>query len=393
MATRIRLFRLALPLTLAAALHAADSVAPGMNTLATTAYRDLARGSHNLIYSPFSISTALSMLLEGARGQTAEEISAVLHQIHPEGGYSAAVASLVDQLTRQSTGGVTQLLVANALWVQRGFPILPSFEETLRNSFKARLTPLDFSGGEQARTAINRWTEEQTKGRIRDLFGPGSLDRSTRLVLTSAIYFYGKWQSAFDARVTRPGPFRGEGGTSEARFMNQTSPFGYAETSNAQILEMKYAGTPIAFDVVLPKTDDGLAGIENSFTPAALGEWMAAVKRRTVEVAMPKFRVESDFSLKDMLVHMGMKSAFNGSADFSGIDDRRDLMVSAVKHKAFVDVAEEGTEAAAATGMVMTRIAITNPQHTVFRADHPFLFLIRDTGSGAILFAGRVRKP
>src|SRR5262249_2777742 len=157
-----------------------------------------------------------------------------------------------------------------------------------------------------------------------------------------------------------------------------------------QILEMKYAGTPIAFDVILPKMDDGIAAFDATIDPARLAEWLGAVQTRTVEVALPKFKAESEFSLAKTLSRMGMPSAFSGDSDFPGIDGRKDLAISAVTHKAFVDVTEEGTEAAAATGIAVTRIAAVVSQRTVFRADHPFLFLIRDTKSGAILFEGRV---
>jgi len=254
---------------------------------------------------------------------------------------------------------------------------------------------VDFSGNpEQARAAINSWTEQNTKSKIRELFGPGSLNGANRLVLTSAIYFYGKWQSAFAAKATHPEPFRLAGsGTVNADFMHQTGTFGYAETPSAQILEMRYAGTPVAFDIVLPKPPAGIAEVDAAIGPEELASWLGAIASRTVEVAVPKFRAEAEFSLEEALSRMGMPTAFTGRADFSGIDGRRDLLLSSVRHKAFVDVSEEGTEAAAATGVGVARVAMKMPPRTVFRADHPFLFLIRDTRSGAILFEGRVMNP
>jgi len=390
------LYRLVLPLTVSAGLQAAGSatVAPGVNQFATAAYHELARGDQNLIFSPFNIATALSMLAEGAHGDTADEIAAVLHQAQHDPQYQAALSGLVDQLIKEGNTPGNQLHMGNGLWVQRGFPVLPTFQDALQTNFHAVITPLDFTGAaEHARAEINNWTEQQTKGRIKDLFGPGSIDGSTRLVLTSAIYFYGKWQSAFAAKETKPGPFRGPGGQSQANFMNQTASFGYSETPELQVLEMKYGGTPIAFDVLLPKQDTGLPALEKSIGATQIKDWVTGLQRQKVEVAMPKFRVESDFSLKSMLGAMGMKRAFTGAADFSGIDGKKDLFVSAVKHKAFVDVSEEGTEAAAATGTMVSLVAMKHPPTPVFRADHPFMFLIRDTGSGAILFAGRVMKP
>ncbi|HEY2015157.1 MAG TPA: serpin family protein [Bryobacteraceae bacterium] len=387
-----------LPLLLAATLPAADGVAPGSNDFAARMYRELAHGQGNLILSPFSISSALEMALAGARGQTAEEMSAVLDRLHSGAKSPAEIAALVNQMVKEGNTGGNQLLTANGLWVQRGFPILPSFQQAMDTGFHAPLTPVDFSGNpERARTAINQWTDQHTKGKIHELFGRGSLNGSNRLVLTSAIYFYGKWQSTFPAKATQPAPFRlagdPSGGTVQADFMHQTGTFGYAETPSVQILEMKYAGTPVVFDIVLPKQDGGIAELDRAFGPEDLATWLGAIHSRSVEVSLPKFRSESEFSLKDTLAQMGMPTAFTNRADFSGIDDRRDLMLSSVKHKAFVEVSEEGTEAAAATGVAVALVAMHNPPRTVFRADHPFLFLIRDTHSGTILFTGRLMNP
>ncbi|MGA2268713.1 MAG: serpin family protein [Bryobacteraceae bacterium] len=389
-------FRLVLPFLAAAALHAADSpITAGLNHFATASYQELARGGDNLILSPFSISTALSMVLEGARGQTAAEMAKVLHQPYPDPGYDAALASLVDQLTKLANTSGNELLDANGLWVQRGFPLESDFERSIQTLYRAPLTQLDFlKNPEQARAEINSWTGQHTKGKIPELFGPGSVDSSTRLILTSAIYFLGKWQSPFQPTRTHAAPFKlAAGGTVEASFMNQTAAFGYAETPLVQILEMKYGGTPLAFDILLPKTEHGLAELETSINPENLAAWLGALRDCMVEAAIPKFRAESEFSLRDTLSHMGMPGAFSRTADFSGVDGRRDLFLSVVMHKAFVDVSEEGTEAAAATGAAMSLVSMRVAQRTVFRADHPFIFLIRDTPSGLILFAGRLVKP
>ena len=390
-----RYLNLGLPLFLAGALGAAGNPAPGLNHFATTSYRELARGSGNFTFSPFSISSALSMLLDGARGRTASEMAAVLHQSYPNPPYHADLAALVDGLTKAANTGGNELLTANGLWVQRGFAIQSDFRRTVETLYHAPLTPLDFRGdAEGARTEINSWTGQHTRGKIQELYAPGSLDADVRLVLTSAIYFHGKWQSPFPPGETRPAPFRlGTGGKLETPFMNQTAVFGYTETLSVQVLEMKYAGIPAVFDVILPKRDDGLADLEKSLTPEELAAWFGALQNRRVEIAIPKFRAESEFSLRDVLSRLGMAEAFSGSADFSGIDDRRDLYLSGVVHKAFVDVSEEGTEAAAATGATVKFVAMLQEPRTVFRADHPFACLIRDAGSGVILFGGRLAKP
>jgi serpin B len=359
-------------------LMAAAMIAP--NDFAFDAYHQVAKGDGNLILSPFSISTALSMLLVGARGRTATEIAATLHQ-H---GDHAAVAALPAELS-----------IANGLWVQRGLTIEAAFEKTLQTRYQAPPTSLDFAADpEQARAAINAWTAQHTKDKIQDLFGPGSIKPDTRLVLTSAIYFYGKWQSAFKPADTHAEAFQlAAGGTVQTNFMHQKAEFQYAETAAAQILEMKYAGTPIAFDILLPKTNDGLPALERAIDSKLLTAWLGTLAPQTVEVTVPKFRAESSFSLRDALSRLGMADAFSRKADFSGIDGRHDLYVSEVVHKAFVDVSEEGTEAAAATGIGIRALAMRPHRDIVFRADHPFLFFIRDTASGAILFEGRLTQP
>ena len=389
--------RFVLPLLLTAALPAADpGLTPAMNAFTTAAYNQLSAGDGNLILSPFNIATALSMLLSGARGQTAEEIQSVLH-LHYDSAYDAALGAMLADLTKAGNTSGNELHTANGLWVQKGFAVQPAFENTLTNNYQAPLTPLDFiANPEAARSQINRWTEERTRARIKDLFPAGSLDAQTRLVLTSAIYFYGKWHDPFVASRTQPAPFTQPAGpaATQADFMNQTSHFGYTETPAAQILEMRYAGSGIAFDVLLPKTTTGLPGLEKSLTPETLTGWLGSLATRNVQVTLPKFRAESELSLRKALSTMGMPTAFTGNADFSGIDSKRGLAISAVVHKAFVDVSEQGTEAAAATGIGVRATAMRMPEPAVvFRADHPFLFLIRDTRTGVILFIGRLMSP
>lgn len=387
---------LTVPLLLAGTLLASGEVSPGMHRFAAGAYSQLSQQKGNLILSPLSISTALTMLLNGARGQTAAGIAAALGQPHPDAAYYAAVASLAAELTKQANLDGNQLAIANGLWVQQGFPLESGFEHTIRTLFEAPLTPLDFRNSpEAARQTINAWTAQHTHDRIQDLLTRGSIEPATRLVLTSAIYFYGKWRAPFAPANTRTEPFQLDGGgTVDAKFMHQTATFLYGETPSARILEMKYAGTPVAFDILLPKATGGLAEVEQSIKPDTLATWFGALTSCKVDAAIPKFRAESSFSLRDMLSRLGMADAFTRDADFSGIDGRRDLSVGDVVHKAFVEVSEEGTEAAAATGITMHALAMRRTEEpVVFRADHPFVFFIRDTTSGTILFEGRLTQP
>ena len=388
--------RFLLPAVLAAALPAADShIAPALNSFTADCYRQIAHGDANLVVSPFNIATALSMALAGAGGRTAQEIQSVLH-LQRDSAHDAAMASLLADLDKSGNTPGNELHMANALWLQEGFAIEPAFQGTLAKNYGAPPTLLDFmTNPEAARLEINRWTEERTKERIKNLFSPGVLGVQTRLVLTSAIYFYGKWQAPFVPSLTQPAPFTvPSGATARPMFMNQTAHFGYTETPALQILEMRYGGTGFAFDVLLPRTAGGLPDLERSLTAEKLGGWLGSLANRNVQVSLPKFRAESAFSLCDTLSTMGMAGAFADGADFSRINPASRLKISEVVHKAFVDVAEQGTEAAAATGVAMKEIAMLAPeQPVVFRADHPFLFLIRDTRAGVILFIGRLTNP
>jgi serpin B len=381
---------------MAGTLSAANRLAAGMNQFAADLYQKLARANpENLIFSPFNTGAALSMLLEGASGGTASEIAKVLHQVYPDPNYAAALASLTKELMDEANGNGNELSTANAVWVERGFRIRSDYRDKMQALLQGSVGQLSFlDHPEQARSEINSWTEQRTKGRITELFPRGSIDANTRLVAAAAIYFYGKWQAAFHPERTHPAPFQlAGGGAVQTPFMNQTGRFGYAETGAAQILEMKYRASPLVFDVLLPKSRDGLGSLEQEMTADNLAAWLKPVESRTVEVSMPKFRAESQFSLRTALSKLGMATAFTEAADFSGIDDRRDLKLSDVLHKAFVDVAEEGTEAAAATGSAVTMVAMVAAPRLVFRADHPFAFVIRDARTGLILFAGRLTHP
>ena len=385
-----------LSLVMAGMLPAAEiRVTPGINAFTTATYQSLAQGNGNLILSPFNIGISLSMALAGARGATADGIAKTLHERYDE-SYDSALSRLTADLAKMGNVNRNELLMANELWVQQGFPIQAKFEKTLADDYHAPLTPLDFiANPEGARREINRWAAQHTKDRIKEISGPNSLNRSSRLILTSAIYFYGKWERPFlTSRTQRAAFMLLSGGNTQTNFMNQTARFGYAETPSSQILEMRYTSTGMAFDVLLPKSRDGLSDLEKSLTSERLFGWLGTLAERKVQVTLPKFRAEAEFSLCGTLSAMGMRTAFTDGADFSGISSHGKLKISDVVHKAFVDVTEAGTEAAAVTGTHVTMIAARPPEEPiVFRADHPFLFLIRDTGSGAILFVGRLTIP
>ena len=375
----------------AGALAAVAPAVDGMNRFAVDLFGGIA-GDGNRALSPFSISTVLSMALAGARGVTASEMANTLHQSLPEAALDAAMRDLMRDL-RATADNQAELSIANALWVQRGATLRKQFVDTMHDNYGANTAEVDFRGNvDRARSDINRWTESKTAGRIRDLLPPGSVNADSLAVLTNAIHFKGRWQSPFAKDRTRPAPFHRPGGAAvQVLFMNQSSTFSYSETGTAQILEMQYGGSSLAMMVVLPKTQDGLPALEHSLSPQSSVQWRSGLRSRQVHVSLPRFRVESEFSLADTLARMGMKTVFTAAADLSGMNGRRDLYLSAVVHKAFVEVNEEGTEAAAATGAVIGLTA--EIEEPTFVANHPFLFFIHDTRTGAALFLGRVTDP
>jgi len=359
-------------------------------------YAKLSRAPGNAFLSPFSISTALAMTAAGARGETARQMNDVLRFPFEADRIDPAFASLIHSLRPAGEKPAYQLHTANALWGQRGYHFLPGFVATLRGPFGAALEEVDFRGAtETARRTINTWVENQTAGKIQDLIASGVLDTSTRLVLTNAIYFKGDWSSPFRAEQTHEDDFHGADGRKvRVPLMHQTGRFGYAEDESMQVLELPYRGGDLAMVVLLPKKVDGLAEIEAALAPASLAARVDALQETRVVVTLPRFKLTAQFELTATLAALGMTLPFSDRADFSGMNGGSEpLQISAVIHKAYVDVNEAGTEAAAATAVGIRAMAVMPQPAVNFRADHPFLFLIRDRRTGSVLFLGRLMQP
>jgi serpin B len=379
-----------------ATVEGTQAVVDGANQAAFELYAKLAAEPGNLFFSPYSIATALAMTYEGARGQTADEIRDVFHLPQDASVRQPGFAALHNALN--ALDSAYKLSVANALWAQRDYQLLPDFVRTVKDYYGGAATPVDFVGNtEGARQTINSWVEDRTQDRIKNLFEQGTLDPLTRLVLTNAIYFKGTWAKQFDPAETQDGPFTPDGGAAvQVPLMHVNKPetkFGYAEADGIQILEMPYEGAKLSMLVLLPKAGE-TARLEKLLSPAKLAEWRQALQTKRVNVTLPKFTVNTKYELNDTLAGLGMPTAFTAEADFTGIEPKRELFIQLVVHQAFVEVNEEGTEAAAATGVAMGLTSAPMPQPIPdFTADHPFIYLIVEREHGAILFLGRLDKP
>jgi serpin B len=365
----------------------------GNTAFALDLYAKLRTEDGNLFFSPYSISTALAMTRAGARGDTAAEMDKVLHFTLSQDRLHPAFAALMKQVNGDPSDKKRgyQLSTANALWGQKGFPFKDDFLKLVNDDYDGGLNDVDFKGAtEDARQTINAWVEKQTQDKIKELLLRGVLSVDTRLVLTNAIYFKGDWASQFKKDRTFDSAFHITADKSATvPMMNQEGEFRYSYSPEMQALELPYAGKGLSMVVLLPQKVDGLADLENNLSAEKLDLWLGRLaKVRDLEVSLPKFKATSQFSLKAQLSGMGMPTAFSNGADFSRMADAH-LFISAVIHKAYIDVNEEGTEAAAATAVVVD--GDSAPPR--FWADHPFLFLIRDNRSGSVLFMGRVTDP
>lgn len=370
--------------------------AAGVNRFAIALHQQLGRQTNgNLFFSPYSITSALAMTALGARGATLAEMNRALQ--FPNGIPHAAFAAQ-DQLINTPNAPYT-LAVANALWGQRGLGFEPDFLSAARQHYGAGLEEVDFRGNpEGTRRQINGWVSTKTNDRIPDLLPPGFITPMTRLVLTNAIYFKGNWAEAFDRDGTNErDEFRlASGGTVTAAMMNRTGRYAHFDGGTFQALTLPYRGNELSMVILLPNATDGLPALERGLTADKLQEAVEKAIAREVQVSVPRFKLTLRLEqLIDDLKALGMKLAFTEGADFSALTRQAKLFIDAVAHKAFIEVNEEGTEAAAATGVGMRITSIGAPpsRPVVFRADHPFLFVIRDNRSGAVLFMGRVMNP
>ncbi len=393
----VSLARADVPRASAAPAEAAEAGA-AINAFGLDLYRQVASGATNVVLSPASIALALGMARAGARGQTATEMDAVLHALASD--EHAGWLNALDQAlaTRSGTfedmGGnalPVALRIANAPFGQQGMALQPAYLEALAARYGAGLRLVDYvADTEGARKLINAWVDDQTEQRIPELLVPGVLTPATRLTLVNAVYLKAPWLEPFAAEATKPGTFtRSDGTTVEVPLMTTSAGMRYADGSGWQAVEIPYIGGSLAMTVIVP---DDLATFEQALTAERLASIAGALVETPVSLTLPSFSIETKAELADVLAALGMPSAFDDRADFSGITTAERLQISDVIHQANIDVDEKGTEAAAATAVVMRATGIPVEPVTV-RVDRPFLFAVRDVPTGAILFLGRVGDP
>ena len=367
-------------------------------------YQKLKEHPGNLFFSPYSISAALAMTYGGARKQTESEMARTLHFNLAQINLHEAFGALGERMNKVQRWNRIKLTAANSLWCQQDYQFSKSFLDLVRMHYNGDAHQVDFKNSAQAAgTEINEWVEQKTKGEIKDIIGQGQLTPDTRLILCNAIYFKGNWQNQFKTSDTKPMNF--DVNTNQAvtvPMMWQKSDFKMTQNDDGtvEMLELPYSGTDLSMIIFLPMAIPYMPGfepfslpdLEQQLTLENLNAWIAMLDQARLEetsVVLPRFTTAQTFDLANELKSLGMSSAFNSSADFSGIEATTNLFISDVIHKAFIEVNETGTEAAAVT----LAQAMTKGMTRSFRADHPFVFLIRENGSGTILFIGRVIDP
>jgi serpin B len=375
-------------------------LANGDGEFAFDLYQALKKEDGNIFYSPYSISLALAMTYAGARGETAKQMADTLHYQLDQSALHAAFNNLGIELAKRGEGAKGKdgkgfrLNVVNAIWGQKDYEFLSTYLDSLAENYGAGLRVLDFiKNSNQSREVINQWVSDQTEGRIKDLIPEGSITPLTRLVLTNAIYFNAAWKLPFQPEATTNGPFHLINGTDvTVAMMKQTGSFKYSESDNYQVIELPYDGQELSMVIFLPAPGQFQAFEETMTYQLASNIIEQKIGSRQVALTMPKFEFESEFGLKETLMGMGMTEPFRDNADFSGMSNQSDLHIDDVVHKAFVSVDEAGTEAAAASAVIVGTTSMPL-EPVILTLDRPFVFLIRDIQTGTILFIGRVMNP
>ncbi|KAA3604353.1 MAG: serpin family protein [Planctomycetota bacterium] len=377
----------------------AATIRSGLHSFSWNLHRQLAAEDGNLVYSPFSLAEALAMTMEGARGETLAQMEQTLGWKRADlaSGFLVLHQELKAPFLRRKAGQIPafQLNFANSLWAQHELRYQPEYEKAMQTSFEAGLFRVDFRKTEPVRERINAWVSDHTRDKIQELIPKGVLDPASFLVLTNALAFKGTWEKPFPERLTQPAAFfLNQRHSVQVPMMEQTEIFSYGETEDLQILDLPYRGDRLVMTLILPKLESDMAAWERSLNAGEIQRWIDSMTERPVRVQLPKFRFSFHSEMSKVLRKLGIRNALElGRANFSGICSDP-IAIDAVIHESFIAVDEIGTEASAATAIVMKRSAapaLDSAQD--FIANRPFLFLIRQPSSGTVLFLGRVQNP
>lgn len=381
------IFSVSLTVNAPAAVASHQTVAIGNTDAGFDLYRELGAKGGNLFFSPYSISSALGMTYAGARNETALQMRETLHFQLEQAGLNSAFKSLNQKLLLTAENSGQKLAIANALVLTKG-KVSNNYMDILKKYYNAEIFGGDLS-------AINNWVTKKTEGKINKILD--QLSANSVCVILNAIYFKGIWDVQFDKKDTNDAPFYQSPGTEmKVPLMHRKDMYKLLDEKEMQVISLPYKGKALSMIVVLPRNKDGLTSIENNFNAAFLQDLVKRLDKtaeQKVSVYFPKFKMETGYDLAGLYARLGMKDAFSPAADFSGMGwPKGYLWIGQIKHKACVEVNEEGTEAAAATAVEMVTKSAA-PTEIVFRADHPFFFLIRDNETGTVLFMGRIVKP
>ncbi len=369
-----------------------DKASGGNNQFTMELYHQLRKEPVNMFYSPLSISSAFAMTYAGAKGETANQLKQTLHFGPNNENFHAQYANLNKLLNKEKDH--LSLSLANAVWLQTGLEVQRDFSETITQHYGAGLKRTSFTddpAGSQEK--INQWVAEKTHDKINDLLPRSAIKRSTQMILVNALYFKGAWQTPFKKEQTKEDTFYVfEKCVTKAQMMNQKITTGYYEDKLAHVVELPYKGGDVSFMLLVPKKRFDILSVEQHFDHDVYQEYLEKMQQTRVDLSMPKFKMSRTYSLAEPLQKLGMVLPFTSNADFSGMTDQTKLMIDKVLHKTYIDVNEEGTEAAAATAITMVKTSLVTNKAKV-NADHPFLFLIKDNKTNAILFMGRIMDP
>jgi len=386
---------LSLTICLAPEAQQVINIADSNNVFAFKLYNEVRRSedNENLFFSPFSISTALAMTYAGAKNETEKQMSHTLHFSLDQNTFHKNYKNYLEKIG-SDTGKDLVMGIANSLWIANSLKLLPSFSGIVNTDYKSAAKNVDFSNTEQTRQEINSWVEQKTNNKIKGLIKPRILDADTKLVLVNAIYFNGKWKTPFPKDSTKNEKFhKTYSGNVKVNFMHNTAHYKYYHDDTLKAIDIPYADGKISMIVLLPQDRDDIDTIENKLNYRYYSKIVSSMSQQKIVLALPKFKTTAEFELADELSNMGMPIAFSSSANFKGMSDES-LCISHVIHKAFIDVTEEGTEAAAATAVNMKMLMVMRaPVSISFIANHPFIFVIRDNATGSILFMGKIMDP